>query len=86
MAIFYCLRFEAPPTWRARFLIYTGFEVLTAVVMKSSVFWDITLCSQSMSRRSISPPSSLSNKPHAVTFLGLLDCKYGGDMFLRNVD
>jgi hypothetical protein len=23
-----------------------GFEVLTAVVMKSSIFWDITPCSQ----------------------------------------
>jgi hypothetical protein len=23
---------------------YAGFEVLTAVVMKSSVFWDITPC------------------------------------------
>jgi hypothetical protein len=24
---------------------YAGFEVLTAVVMKSSIFWDITMCS-----------------------------------------
>jgi hypothetical protein len=23
---------------------FVGFEVLTAVVMKTSVFWDITLC------------------------------------------
>jgi hypothetical protein len=25
--------------------IYVGFEVLTAVIMMSSIFWDITLCS-----------------------------------------
>jgi hypothetical protein len=27
-------------------LLYIGFEALTAVVMKSSIFWDITPCSQ----------------------------------------
>jgi hypothetical protein len=27
-------------------MLFTGVEVLTAVVMKSSVFWDITPCSQ----------------------------------------
>jgi hypothetical protein len=33
-------------------IIYVGFEVLTAVVMKSTVFWDITPCSPlSVSRR-----------------------------------
>jgi hypothetical protein len=26
-------------------IIWIGFEVLTAVVMKNSVFWDLTLCS-----------------------------------------
>jgi hypothetical protein len=26
-------------------LFHIGFEVLTAVAMKSSIFWDITLCS-----------------------------------------
>jgi hypothetical protein len=26
-------------------VVYVGFEVLTAVVMKSTVFWDIPLCS-----------------------------------------
>jgi hypothetical protein len=41
-----------------------GFEVLTAVVMKSTVFWDITPCSPlSVDRRfgETSPPSSASN-------------------------
>jgi hypothetical protein len=31
--------------WRANITFYVGFKVLTAVVMKSSVFWDITSCS-----------------------------------------
>jgi hypothetical protein len=26
-------------------VLYVGFEVLTAVVMKSTIFWDITPCS-----------------------------------------
>jgi hypothetical protein len=51
---------------------YVGFEVLTAVVMKSSIIWDITACSpvesQAALRRNISSPSSgfkseLSKKP-----------------------
>jgi hypothetical protein len=31
--------------------VYVGFEVLTAVAMKSSVFWDIMQCSSETSRR-----------------------------------
>jgi hypothetical protein len=27
-------------------MIYVGFEVFTAVVMKNTIFWDITPCSQ----------------------------------------
>jgi hypothetical protein len=31
---------------------YIGFEVLTAMVMKSTIFWDITLCNPlSVNRR-----------------------------------
>jgi predicted membrane protein len=53
---------------------YVGFEVLTAVVMKSSVFWDITPC------------SLLATCFHTGLLLGLLiDLEYGGDVFLRNV-
>jgi hypothetical protein len=32
-------------------IIYIGFEVLTAVVMKFAIFWDIAPCSSYMSRR-----------------------------------
>jgi hypothetical protein len=42
MAVFYCLRFETPHTWKARSHIYLGVEVLTAVVMKNTVVWDMT--------------------------------------------
>jgi hypothetical protein len=41
-----------------------GFEVLTPVVTKNAIFWDITPCSQSTFRRNISRPSTESkNKP-----------------------
>jgi hypothetical protein len=74
-----------------------GFEVLTAVAMKSSVFWDITLCSplsQPIIRKNMSPPSSgLKSKPsfachllHAGFLLGVFfNPEDGGNMFLSNV-
>jgi hypothetical protein len=41
---------------------YVGFEVFTAVVMKSTIFWDITPCNplrvNTTFRRNTSPPSS----------------------------
>jgi hypothetical protein len=57
--------------------MFVGFEVLTAVVMKSTIFWDITLCSPlKVNRRCF----------HAVFLLSLFfDPEDGGDMFLRNV-
>jgi hypothetical protein len=43
-------------------LIILGFEVLTAQVVKSSVFWDITPCSplkiKAINPRTVPPPSS----------------------------
>jgi hypothetical protein len=78
-----------------------GFEVLTAVVMKGSIFWDITLCSPLKVNRRFGRVSSLHiqrrrKKPpwtrfacylfHAGLFLGLyFDPENEGDMFLRNV-
>jgi hypothetical protein len=52
-------------------LFLVGFEVITAVVMKSYIFWDIMLCSLLL----------------AICFmLGLFfDPEDGGDMFLQNV-
>jgi hypothetical protein len=47
---------------------YVGFEVLTAVVVKSPFFWDITPCNPlkvNQHLRGVSPPSSGSkNKPN----------------------
>jgi hypothetical protein len=63
-----------------------GFEVLTAVVTKRSIFWDITPCSPSK----VNPRfrgTSRANLPatyfHAGFLLGLFfDPEDGGDMFL----
>jgi hypothetical protein len=63
-----------------------GFEVFTAVVMKSTIFWDMTLCS----------PLSLNRRFGGIYRLHFqlacwfcwtyfFDPEDGGDMFLRNV-
>jgi hypothetical protein len=52
--------------------LFVGFEVLTAVVMKNTVFWDIT--------------PRLPTCFHAGILLGLFfEPEDGGYMFLRNV-
>jgi hypothetical protein len=57
-----------------------GSEFLTAVVMESSIFWDITPCriSQAASRK-----SSVSYLLYVGFLLGLFfDSENGGEMFL----
>jgi hypothetical protein len=39
------LRGSSPPFHPRTLQIHVGFEVLTPVVMKSSIFWDISPCS-----------------------------------------
>jgi hypothetical protein len=75
-----------------------GFEVFTAVVMKSTIFWDITpvVRCQPMFRRNISPPSSglkyVQKKKTACHLLArwflaelISSTLKMGAMFLRNV-
>jgi hypothetical protein len=50
-------------------LSFVGSEVLTAVHVKDTIFWDITL---------------LGLRP-AFTLFGLFDPEDGGDIFVRNV-
>jgi hypothetical protein len=60
---------------------YIGFELLTTVVMKSSVFWDIMPCSSLKVNRHFGGTCLLS-----CFLLGLFfDCEDRGSMFLRNV-
>jgi hypothetical protein len=72
--------------------MFVRYEVLTAVVMKSSIFWDITLCSSlKVNRRfegkyCLHLPGLLATCFHAGVLLSLFfDLKDGDDMFLRNV-
>jgi hypothetical protein len=44
-----------------------GFEVLTAAVMKSTIFWDITPCSQRTTRRCIPEDSTLQHEHSLYT-------------------
>jgi hypothetical protein len=78
-----------------------GFEILTAVVMKSSTFWDITLCSSLKVDRRFGETCDLhlqyrrishARNQHQVRrnscwlLLGLFfDPENRGDMFLQNV-
>jgi hypothetical protein len=73
--------------------VYVGFEVLTAVVMKSSIFWDMTPCSLlSVNRRFVGTyllhlQSSAWYLLHSCFLLGLFFYpEDGGDMFLRSID
>jgi hypothetical protein len=59
-----------------------GFQVLRVVVMKSSTFWDITLCSPSRVNHCLRRTCYL----HAGCLLGLFfDPEDGADMILKNI-
>jgi hypothetical protein len=61
------------------------FEVLTPVVMKSTIFWDITPCSPLKVNRRFGGIHRLHQGFHAGFLLGLFsEPEEGGDMFLRN--
>jgi hypothetical protein len=76
-------RWAPEPFWTfwKREKYFVGFEVLTAVIMKSSVLWDITLC-----RPLEVKLSCACHLLHTGFLLGFFfDPEDGGDMFLRNV-
>jgi hypothetical protein len=68
-----------------------GTEILTAMVMKSSAYWDITPCSSVIVNQRFGGTYHLHFQSEkalldALRFLGLLfDPEDVGDMFLRNV-
>jgi hypothetical protein len=74
------LRKEADP-------FVVGFDVLTAMVMKSTIFWDIRPCSPlKVKRRFGGTCGSACRLLHAGFLLGLLfDPEDGEDIFLQNV-
>jgi hypothetical protein len=67
--------------------VYVGFGVYTPVVMKSTIFWDITSYSPlKVNRRfggkyRLHLQSWLSTSFHAAVLFGLFYPEYGGDMF-----
>jgi hypothetical protein len=73
--------------------IYVGFEVFTAVVMKSIIFWDMTPCSPlSVNRRfggtyrlHLQGRRNKFSKKPASKQVALFDPEDGGDMFLRKI-
>jgi hypothetical protein len=67
-------------------LNFVGFEILTAVVMKSSVFWDMTPCSPLKVKQNSRIRWQAATCFHAGFFVGLFfDLEDGGDMFFRTV-
>jgi hypothetical protein len=82
-------------SWETAAIAHVRFEILTAVVMKSTIFWNITPCSplkvKPTFRSNISSTSSVVGRAQLSTFhAGFLislffDPEDGSDMFLRNV-
>jgi hypothetical protein len=65
---------------------HVGFEVLTAVVMTSIIFWDMTPCSQLSFNRRFGGTYSLHLLACCFFFCTyFFDPEDGGDMLLRNV-
>jgi hypothetical protein len=72
---------------------YVGYEVPTAVAMKSSIFWDITLCSPlkvnlCVSKKHIASIFSVDEQAKQETRMmqAALLVEDGSDMLLHNVN
>jgi hypothetical protein len=64
--------------------LFVGFEVLRAVVMKISIFWDITPSSLLKVSRCFGGTCHLHLQDRRISQL-FFDAEDGGDMLLRNV-
>jgi hypothetical protein len=66
---------------------YVGFEVLTTVVMKTAVFWDITPCSPLKVNRRFGETNRLHLQGRICRARNQRESMLqdGGNMFLRNV-
>jgi hypothetical protein len=68
------------------FYLQDGFDVLVAVVMKSSINWDITPCTLLKVSRRFGGTCLLATFHHSGFVLALfLDPEDGGYMFLQNI-
>jgi hypothetical protein len=77
--------FEISPSYLRVKIKLLGFEVLTEVVVKPSVSWDVTPCS-SLNVNGRFGGTYCLHLLATCFMLGLFfDPEYGGDMFLRNV-
>jgi hypothetical protein len=68
--------------------IFVGFEVLTAVIMKSTIFWDITPCSLLRVNRRFGGTYCLHLQGRRISWArSQHESRWqdGGDMFFRNV-
>jgi hypothetical protein len=79
---------QFPNDWHLSFfkgpIVYIGFEVSTAVVMKSFIFWDIRPCSP-LKRTDVSDKELACCLSNTGFFLRLFDPEDGGDMLIHNV-
>jgi hypothetical protein len=77
-------------------IIILGYEILTTVIMNSTIFWDIKPCSSMNVNRRVRETSPLEvrklsearnhlNAGSRQSFISLFFDRENGDMFLRNV-
>jgi hypothetical protein len=66
-------------------MLQKGFEVLAAVVMKRTIFWDIKPCNPLKVNQHFGGTRRLATYFHAGILLGLFHPEDGGDVSLQKV-